>query len=670
MPLRPTALLWWLLAASTSAFAQYRFDVWTTDNGLPQNSVYSIVQTPDGYLWLTTLDGLVRFDGVKFTVFNKSNSKGLLTNRFVKLFSAADGVLWILTEDNGFVRYHDGLFQTLTTADGLASNRITDVQKDRDGSLLMTARDSVARWRNNRFAVEENRESRDFKIYLSPSGARWEMDKASLRVERNGRVKEYPLPFNPQQIVAERPFNYIYYVPLLEDSQGALWFAASGNLYRLNGEAVTTFTAKEGIPASRVRMIFQDRHGAIWLGTEKDGACRLTSGHFACFNAANGLSSSYVMDIFEDREGTLWFATNERGIVRATPRIVSSVSTAEGLLNRNVYPILEDRNGGIWIGSQTALSHYKDGRIQNYVRADGLLYPIVQALAEDGDGRFWIGSLGGVEYLSGGKFTDFTERLGQRSGEVEFYAIHEDKAGTLWFASSNGLISFRDGVPTRYTTQSGLPSNDVKAICEARDGSFWVATYGGVAHFKAGQWRSLTEKDGLASNHVRAVYEDNRGTVWFGTYDGGLSRFRDGRFTNYSTTNGLHSNGVFQILEDAHRNFWMSSNQGIYRVGRQQLEDFAEGRIASITSTFFGKSDGMLNTECNGGRSPAGIRTRDGKLWFPTQDGIAIIDPEIVPFNPLPPLVVIESASLKGVSIPLTSEVSIVHGQDNLEIRY
>ena len=145
---------------------------------------------------------------------------------------------------------------------------------------------------------------------------------------------------------------------------------------------------------------------------------------------------------------------------------------------------------------------------------------------------------------------------------------------------------------------------------------------------------------------------------------------RDGKFTNYTTDRGLYSNGVFQILEDARGHFWMSSNQGIYRVSRQQLDDFAAGKTATITSTVFGKSDGMLNMECNGGRQPAGIKARDGKLWFPTQDGVAIIDPEAVLFNPLPPPVVIESATLKGVSVPLLGGLRIEPGQDNLEIRY
>ena len=653
--------------------AQYRFDSWTTDNGLPQNSVLSILQTRDGYLWLATFDGLVRFDGVRFTIFNKANSKGLAGNGFRSIFAEADDTLW-LGEGSGLVRFRNGQFQTFTIADGV--NR---VQKDLDGSLLIFKPDGLARWRDGRITIERPEEDdRNYNIYVSPANSRWELDPGGLRRIQDGRAMNYTLPFDPHRISSDRQFNYLVYVQMLEDRDGALWLSASGNVYRMKDRAVTMYTAKDGVPPSLVRDILQDRQGDIWIATRGDGICRLNGGRFACYNTTSGLSSNHVIDIFEDREGTLWAGTNERGINRLTRQVVTPLSSAHGLADKNVYPLLEARDGSFWIGSFSALSQYKDGKIKNYSRRDGLLYEIVQSLHEDRDGRLWVGSIGGVEYYEDGKFTDFTERLGLRIGDVDFWSIQQDRHGALWFGTNKGLIQYQDGAATRYTTENGLPVNDVKAIHEARDGSLWIGTYGGLVFFRRETNVShlpsptsvFTEADGLASNGVRAIFEDAQGTLWIGTTDGGLSRFRDGKFVNYNTRNGLYSDGVFQILEDARGWFWMSSNQGIYRVRRQELEDFAAGRTAIITSTAFGKSDGMLNTECNGGRQPAGIKTRDGKLWFPTQDGVAIIDPEAVPFNPQPPPVVVESASLDGASVPLDGGLKISPRQDNLEIRY
>ena len=668
-----------LSLSHTSVSAQYRFDSWTTDNGLPQNSVFSIQQTSDGYLWLTTFDGLVRFDGVRFAVFNKGNSKGIASNRLLALLPDGD-TLWLGTEDSGLTRYSNGQGQTFTVADGLPSNQVNSLQKDLDGSLLILTTRGLARWRDGRITVERQDEDfRNYKIYVSPANSRWEMDARGLRRFQNAHSYNYGLPFDPLRISRDRTFNYLIYVQMLEDRDGSLWLSASGNVYRLKDGAVTTYTAKDGVPASLVRDILQDRHGQIWIATQEDGICRLNVGRFGCYNKANGLSSNYVRDIFEDREGTLWVGTNERGINRLTRQVVTPLSSADGLADKNVYPLLEARDGSFWIGSFSALSHYKDGKIENFIRREGLLYEIVQGLHEDRDGRLWVGSIGGVEYYEGGKFIDFTERLGLTIGDVDFRSIQQDSYGALWFCTNKGLTQYQSGAVTRYTTENGLPSNDVKAIYEARDGSLWIATYGGVAvftrdpsasHGPTFRTSAFREADGLTSNRVRTIFEDTQGTFWIGTYDGGLSRFRDGKFINYTSRNGLYSDGVFQILEDAHGWFWMSSNQGIYRVSRQLLEDFAAGRTSIITSTAFGKSDGMLNTECNGGIQPAGIKARDGKLWFPTQDGVAIIDPDAVPFNPQPPPVVIESASLQGATVPLGNGLKLTPRQDNLEIRY
>ncbi len=659
-----------LCLCAAAARAQYRFDSWTADNGLPQNSVYSIVQTADGYLWFTTFDGLVRFDGVRFYVFNKSNSRGLATNLLTNIFAEENGTLWIGTPDNGLVRYQNGQFQTFTTVDGLPDNTIVQIQKDVDGSILISTANGNVNWQNDRFTNSRLDDFRNRKTYISPSKIRWELTAAGLTATKDGRRKRSELPFNASQISINSAYNYLFYVPFFEDRDGALWFSASGKLFKLKDDNLTAYTAKDGVPQSRAIVITQDHQGNIWLGTEKDGACRLAENKMTCQTTANGLSSNYVMDIFTDREGTIWISTNEQGINRVTKQVVTPLSTTDGLPDKNVYPILEDRQGVFWIGTFTSLSNYKDGKFTDFTQKEGLIYYIVQSLLEDRDRRLWIGSVGGVEYLEDGKFTDFTEKLGIPVGNADFWDIHQTSDGVLWFGTTIGAFKYENGTATQYKIADGLPGDDVKAIHEARDGSIWFGTYGGLAHLKEGKIESWTESDGLAGNHIRTIYEDAENTLWIGTYESGLGRFKDGKFTNYTTADGLFSNGVFQILEDAHGNFWMSSNQGIYRVSRRQLNDFADGKISAITSTFFGKSDGMLNRECNGGRSPAGIKASDGRLWFPTQDGVAIIDPANVEFNPLPPPVVIESASLESLPLPMAKTLTIQPNQRNFEIHY
>ncbi len=663
----------------TTVQAQYRFDSWTTDNGLPQNSVRKMVQTSDGYIWLTTLDGLARFDGVRFTVFNKSNSKNLPSNRLINLYAEKDDTLWICTEDQGLIRYQTGEFQNFTTADGLPSNFVYVTRVDSDGNLLaFTRSEGAARFDGTRFiTVASSSESHEYKSQTGFSGTFWELNKNFLISIKNGQKNVYELPENVTKNFYPE-YDFALSVALFEDRDGVLWLttnsektrSTSGKLFRFAGEKFEEIDAS-GMPPSQVFNIAQDRRGDLWLATTKEGACRFSQNRFTCYNAESGLAD-FVRDILTDREGNFWITTDSRGVFRLSEQVITSISTKQGLAEKNVYTIFEDKSGAIWIGSLSGLAKYADGKFTNY--KNKLLAVDVQSIFEDADGRLWIGSFGGIGYFENGKFYDFMPNLGLKPGGADIFDIHRDRQGVLWFASNIGLFRYDGASATLLTTKDGLPENSVKVILENDDGSLWIATYGGIALFKDGKFTAYTEKEGLAGNHVRTLYKDETGTLWIGTYESGLSRFRDGKFTNFNVESGLSSNGVFQILEDSQKNFWISSNQGIYRVSRAELNEFADGKRSVVKSTLFGKSDGMLNAEANGGGQPAGLKTKDGRLWFPTQDGIAVVNPELVKVNPMPPPVVIENVRIDKKSEPFAiangSDIVLQPGQENLEIDY
>ncbi|MGH9841532.1 MAG: ligand-binding sensor domain-containing protein [Blastocatellia bacterium] len=653
-----------LLAGSAAAQAQYRFDNWTTHNGLPQNSVDAITQTRDGYLWFTTRDGLVRYDGVRFTIFDKSNTKGMTTNRCYSLFEDAEGTLWIGTEEGGLIRYRDGAFAAFTMADGLPDDWVQQIQTDTNGNLLVTTKSGIAQWRDGRFIpfTQQGLINKP-KVYLGRSGARWEWDQAGLHRGKDGQESTYKITLEQS-----KPTHPILY----ETRNGDLWGKQGLQaLFRISNGAIIRYTEKDGLPANIENFwaILEDRHGNLWFGTNKAGLLRYKDGRFTVYTTANGLSSNDIRSIFEDREGTLWIGANERGLNRLTQQFITTLSTEDGLIGDNLYPIYEDRAGQIWLGTFSGLSRFSAGRFTNYNRANGLSYIGVQAIASDRAGRLWIGTLGGLFSFADGRFTLRSDLMPQMAVQV----IQEDGAGNIWVGTERGLLRFKDDNKTFYTTRDGLPGNDVKAILEDRQGALWIGTYGGLAQFKDGRFVAYTTKDGLASDRVRALYQDSDGVLWIGTYDGGLSRFKDGRFTNYTMENGLFNNGVFQILEDRRGNFWISCNRGVYRAGKQQLNDFAAGKIPAINCIAYGLQDGLLNTECNGGRQPAGMKARDGKLWFPTQKGAIIIDPEAVPFNPQPPPVLIEKVTIDRASAAFSAGgvgVRVLPGQANLEINY
>ena len=337
-----------------------------------------------------------------------------------------------------------------------------------------------------------------------------------------------------------------------------------------------------------------------------------------------------VNAVLEDREGNIWLGADGQGLYRIRQPRVTVYSRAQGLLGQNVYPVLADRSGSVWMGVwPTGVSRITNGRVVNYTVADGLASGLVTSLAEDRQGRVWVASHhdsnGGLRVFDNGRFREAGQTL--VPPQTFIHAMLHDRAGALWLGTNVGLVRYQHGVATTFTTKDGLPSDDVKAIIEDPDGRIWVGTFGGVTSWQAGVIKSWTERDGLPGGVVRALYRDRDGVLWVGTYDGGLGRYKDGRFSRITTREGLYDNGVFQILEDRRGYFWMSSNRGIHRVSKRELNAVADGTASRVTSLSLGKGDGLLNAECNGGTWPSGAIGPNGTLWFPTQDGVAVIDP-------------------------------------------
>lgn len=637
--------------------AQYRFDSWTTENGLPQASVSSILQTRDGFLWFATFGGLVRYDGLRFQVFNPGNTKGLRTGRFTTLFEDREGNLWITTEGQGLTRYKDEVFTTFSTDSGLTSNQVGQVSEDPSGNVLIPVGEGVVQWKNGGFTPYQPAPGEPFNGSLrrTASGAVWYQDGSILRKYERGRVTvELETGFHPR----------IFF----EDRAGRLWIGTSeASLLMYQDGKLKVFSEKEGYPQFHLSAFFEDQQGVLWFGTTGQGLVQLKDGRFTRYTTRDGLAGTGVRSIYQDREGTIWVGT-ESGLSRMTERVITAYSSKDGLAADNVYPIYEDRQGIIWIGSWLGLTRYADGVFTNVSQQFGLADAQITSLLEDKAGVLWIGTWGsGVRFIKDGKLTVIRNNE-MPGGHVR--AITQDRAGNIWFGTMRGVVKYSDGKFTSYSSSDGLAGKEIQTIYEDRQGRIWIGADNGLTKYQDGRFAAFTEKDGLTNNIVRAIHEDDSGTLWIGMYDTGLYRFKDGHFTHYTTREGLFDNGVFRIIEDRHDNFWISCNLGIYRVRKDELNAFAEGRAKEIVSIPYNKRDGMLNSECNGGGQPAGIRARDGRIWFPTQGGVAIIDPDRVPVNPQPPLVVIESLIVDTLPVSARATVELRPGQANIEIHY
>ena len=651
------------LALTGGVSAQYTVDNWNTDNGLPQNTVRTILQTRDGYLWFGTQDGLVRFDGVKFVTFNTANTKGLGSNRFICLFEDSIGRLWAGTDDGGVIKYQNGAFRTYGIKDGLPSDSIHAIRDRGQGHILVVTSKGLAHDEVDRFVSDNPLSDRspDSFVYLGPSGTIWYFDNNNIRKIKNGNISNFPFP---------TPGRGESVTMLFEDNHDTLWLSEfGGKLISYKNGALTAYTKNEGLPDVYATAMFEDRQGILWAGFHDGSLGYFQNGRFISVVPAVGPQDQSVISIYQDQESTIWFGTANRGINRLNKTAITTYTVQNGLKINIVYPIYQDPVGNIWVG-EDGLSKFTNGTFVNYGRKQELHYYGVMSLFADRDGKLWVGSVGGLGYFKDNQFTPLNTLLGFTPNTYTVWAILEDHNGTFWFGTDRGLAKYAGDRVTIYTTKDGLPGDDVKAIHEDKKGNLWFGTYGGLARLDVDRFVSYTENEGLAGNRVRSIYEDSDGVFWIGTYDGGLGRLKDGKFTRYRTEDGLYNNGAFEILEDDQKNFWISCNRGIYRVKKQELNDFADGKIKSIASVSFGRQDGLLNIECNGGRQPSGLKTPDGKLWFPTQGGIAVIDPRSVPFNSKPPSVLIESGTLEREHLTLDGEIRIPPGKGNLEVTY
>jgi diguanylate cyclase (GGDEF)-like protein len=663
---------------SPSLFGQYHFDSWTTDEGLPQNGIRDITQTPDGYLWFTTFDGLVRFDGVRFTTFGKSNTPGIINNRFTKIHSEKDGTLYAATmEDGTLTVYRNGTFYSYSS-DQVPLDYIRLIKTHEDGRtrfLAVNEKGKTEVWyylENGKFVFDEKIDKENIRLeYRGKSGRVWLVTPDQVIEELNGRKTVYP----------HRTKNLNSVRETFEDSDGGLWMSGT-ELIRFKDGKIENLGNEGDFPeSSDFHSFWEEEDGSVWfvnggfmaVGT---GLVRYQNEKFSYFGEEQGLSESSIFDVHKDREGTVWLATN-KGINRLRQDVIKTYSVKDGLIHSEVYPLYRDSRDAIWIGTIKGLSIYQNGRFETVKLKpttedvpkhtkwkDGKMS--VQSLFEDSKGKMWIGVSGGVFLIENDQAIMLPESEGHH-----IFSIQEDKSGNIWAAGNKGILRLNNyQITAFYTSEDGLPNSYMTTIHEDSQGRLWFGGLGGLSEFKDGKFINYTKKEGLAGNYVRSIYEDQDGILWIGTYDEGLSRLKNGEFVNYRAENGLYNNGVFAIEEDKRGNFWISSNSGIYRVNRNQLNNFADGKVTKISSTGYGKEDGMLNSECNGGRQPASLTDKDGNFWFPTQNGVVVINPDLEAHNTLPPSVVIESATIERKLTDVHKGLFIEAGQKNIEIKF
>ena len=647
---------------SPRELSQFGHEVWLTENGLPQNTVHAIAQTSDGYIWIGTEEGLARFDGVKFTVFDKQNTPEIKSNYIRSLLADRQGALWIGTAQ-GLIRMLNGKFTLFTRDDGLPSETIHAVYEDRERNLWVATANGLGLLKSGgltTFTTKERLISGSIQALLEDSdGTLWIATPYGVGRIKDGKFTNYTV----RDGLGGNSVRAIQ-----QDRSGRIWFGSLGGLTSLEGNRFTTYTTRDGLPNDRVISLQPDRDGGLLIGTA-GGLCRFSDGRFTGFNAGEALATSTILSLLEDFEGNVWIGTESGGINLLKETKFTTYTVRNGLSNDLVKSIYEDHDGSVWIGTDGGgLNLLRNGKLNAYTTRDKLASNVVLSLAGDNAGNLWIGTPDGLNRLSQGKFTTYTSADGLANNDVR--SIYLDRRGDLWIGTRGGLTKLHNGVFKTFTEVDGLPNDLVNTVYEDSKGNLWIGTFGGLARLTNEEFTSFTTADGLSSDAVISLHEDSDGTLWIGTNGGGLNRMKDGKFTTYTTSNGLLDDVVYRILEDGQNNLWLSCRKGIFHISKKELDEFAKGTIASIAPVAYGTADGMMTRECSGGGDPAGWRGSDGKLWFPTIKGVAMIDPERLRTNSHAPPVVIEQIRIDEQSFAPSERLELPAGTTGFDLYY
>jgi diguanylate cyclase (GGDEF)-like protein len=639
------ALLLALLAASPvraldpgRAITQYARSVWRAPQPLPHDDVSALLQTRDGYLWVGTVDGLARFDGVRGVVFERGNTPAFTSNWVKALLEDRSGRLWIATFGGGLICRQGGHFTRWGAEQGIPQELVLSLLEDRQGRVWAgTGGGGVLRLSGDRFVREPGTEAaaassvralaedRDGTLWIGAEDGLYRLRGAELqRLTRADGLTD-------DRIMA------------LAANADGLWVGTErGGLDHLvDGKLVAAYTTAQGLGHDRVWSLAVDRDRNVWIGTDGGGLDRLSQGRLTSFSTRNGLLNDFVWALHEDREGSLWVGTNGGGLAQLKDVRVVPLTTREGLPSDFVWGSRRTRDGSLWIATEDAgLVRVQEGRISRLTTRDGLSSNQAKALFEGPDGSLWIGGNNGLDRWHAGRVSHVaglpTDRINVLAG---------DAGGTLWVGMDReGLYALSGG------RARAVAGGSATALLVASDGSVWFGTVGGLVHVNGEKLVTFGREQGLPSGFVTALAEEPAGTLWVGTRRG-LARLRGGRLQVLTTRQGLLDDAIVALLPGGDGGLWMGSNRGLFRVDRQEAEAVLDGRREAVRCLALGLDDGLPNVEVNGSSSSA-WKDPDGRLWFATRGGMASVDPVRLAPNAQPPPVVIEEVLADDRALP------------------
>jgi ligand-binding sensor domain-containing protein/signal transduction histidine kinase len=634
--------------------------VWQTEDGLPHNDVHGMVASEDGFLWVGTRRGLVRFDGARFVAAPSVQGSDLAQSSVWRMGADHEGRVAVALEAGGVVVKQNGAFHAIRVGGPDYSKRAYSMCFDPAGRLWSVSLDGE---------VERIYEGSVTPLGTPGKGA---SGPSTLAVDAAGRV----------WLASHGTLGYFRgdeFVPVMENqptplyisaaSSGGVWLATSEQLYRVSHEGAPLEGSR--FPWLRtetnVRDLLEDRAGAIWVGTSSKGLVRYLGGSFQAVTT----SHASILCLREDKFGHVWVGTQGGGLNQIRRRQFKVLDAKRGLPNDSVFSFAEDQAGRVWIATQeNGLCHWSNGVVTVMGEAQGWPQIPPLCLAADSQGGVWIGTQKhGLIHRTDAGFKFFTRDLGLTIDEVD--CLLADREGRLWAGSVlEGLFCVEGGRVKHYATNDGLSSISVRCVTQDKQGRIWVGTDdGGLSVFSKGRFQSFSppRRSGEA---VRSLLATEDGSIWVGTAGSGLLRFKQGMFAPVDATRGLPDDSIQQMLLDDAGWLWCGTTRGLFRAELSDLNAVAEGRIPAVTTLSYGRSDGLPGFQFTGEFQPAACRTAAGRFWFASVRGAVVFQPGELQQNRQPPPISIESVRRNGQLLRESSEALLEPGVQTLEFNF
>lgn len=656
--------------------SQFILNTWQQDDGLPQNTVHALLQSRDGYIWAGTYQGIARFDGVQFKTFNMANTSGLLSNGIWSIAEDYTGALWFGTNGGGLARYSKNSFQSYRKSEGLPQDIVRNIYIDKEQYMWLAFTSGLGRMK-----VPKNKNER---IQIELVNGLERMNVLAIVQDQKGQIwvgcrEGLFLIYNTSKgwlaIRYETKIDLNVY-SLSTGKDSSLWIGTNDGLYHFRNNAFKRFGVSEGLSEARIACIYSDRIGTIWALTVSGELNRYYKGSFSHLSIKNDFQDNRIYSILEDHEGSLWFGTSRSGMHRLKESKVSFYGRSDGLNADVNYAVLEGKNESIYIGTRGGgVNIIKDNKVTHISTKHGLSVSYSRSIAFDRLNRLWVGSYGsGIDIVETSKAPRVIKRITKKNGLGDEFVrvikmLHD---GNIIVGTRKGLNLIHNyQVIASYDKINNVEMNPVLCIENNEDGIAFIGTDGGgVNVLEDGKLSKVKTSQALPSEVVLSLLWDQDSKIlWIGT-NTGLAFYRNGIISSVVSPSMKMPHSILQLIDDKSGQLWMGSTNGVYEVSKKDLIAFADNKIREFSIQHYGIEDGLRSIECTPNGHPSSMRSKDGRLWFPTSKGTVVVEPWNIPRNTKIPNVVIEGVDVNNDWKSTSSELIVDPGTPRFQIHY